>query len=254
MLAILSPAKDMKLKFVDRFDATNPDFITKAASLVRELRNYSVEELSELMKISSKLAQLNVDRFKLWQKEHDSVNSGQALFSFTGEAYRGLDASSMSEKGVFLSSQNLRILSGLYGVLNPLDLIHEYRLEMGTKLQFQGSKNLYEFWGTQIKKAIEKAVDTSEGEKVLVNLASNEYSKSIQLNQFKYPVITPIFKNEANGKLKVVAVYAKKARGMMTRFMLENNIMNTENLKAFDSEGYYYNSELSKGSEWVFTR
>lgn len=254
MLAILSPAKDMKLNLVAHCDSNKPEFVSKASSLARELRKYKVEDLSELMKISSKLAQLNVDRYKLWNKEHGADNSGQALFSFTGEAYRGLDANSLPEDAVHLSSKNLRILSGLYGVLNPLDLIHEYRLEMGTKLKFKGYKNLYEFWGTQIKKSIEKSVATSEGDKVLINLASNEYSKSVQLKQLKYPVINPIFKNETNGKLKVVAVYAKKARGMMTRFMLENNIKNTEDLKAFDSEGYYYNSQLSNGSDWVFTR
>lgn len=254
MLAILSPAKDMKLSFVERFDSTEPEFITNASTLVKALRKFNVEELSELMKISAKLSQLNVDRFKMWNKGNNATTSGQALFSFTGEAYRGLDAKTMTDDAILLSSKNLRILSGLYGVLNPLDLIHEYRLEMGTKLQTRGFKNLYEFWDTRIKKSIEKAITESEGEKVLVNLASNEYSKSVQLKKLKYPVITPIFKNEVNSNLKVVAVYAKKARGMMTRFMLENKINTAEDLKAFDAEGYYFSSEFSKETEWVFAR
>ena len=254
MLAILSPAKDMKLSFVEEYVHTNPAFLSDSSKLVKELKTFKVNELSALMKISPKLAQLNVDRYKLWSRTHNADSAGQAMFSFTGEAYRGLEATSMSDQAIKLATKNFRILSGLYGVLNPLDLIHEHRLEMGTKLKVGTSKNLYEFWGDKITKAINKAILESEGEKVLVNVASNEYSKSINFKKLKYPVITPIFKNEVNGQLKVVAVYAKKARGMMTRFLLENNISTAEDMKAFNAEGYYFNSELSTETDWVFSR
>ncbi|MCF8362299.1 MAG: peroxide stress protein YaaA [Prolixibacteraceae bacterium] len=257
MLAILSPAKDMNvLPREERATSKNtkPQFMGEAKELIEDLRQFKKDELKELMKISDKLAVLNYDRYANWNKNHTGSNASQALYSFTGEAYRGLDAATLKASDAEYAQKVFCILSGLYGVLRPLDLIQPYRLEMGTKYGFRDKKNLYDFWGSKITENINKAIDDSPGEKVLVNLASNEYSKAIDFKQLKHKVVTPSFYEERNGKLKMITVYTKKARGVMTRFMIENHIEKLEDLKAFDLDGYYFSNENSGVDKLVFVR
>ena len=257
MLAILSPAKDMKVlpvqqKATDRF--TCPEFLNKSAGLITDLKRLKPGDLTQLMKISDKLAVLNYDRYRNWQKEHTAENASQAILSFTGEAYRGLMAAEFSGPELDYSQSALRILSGLYGVLRPLDLIQEYRLEMGMRHNFRGKKNLYEFWQKTVTKAIDRAVEDSPGDKILINVASNEYASAINFKKLKHQVVTASFYQEQDGELKMIAVYAKKARGMMTRFIIKNQIEKSDDLKAFDSEGYYYDATRSTEHKWIFVR
>lgn len=257
MLAILSPAKDMKVlpqqeKATDLF--TVPEFLNKSAGIITDLKKLKPVDLSELMKISDKLAVLNYDRYRNWKKEHEPDFSSQAILSFTGEAYRGLRAGEFNQSELEYSQGVLRILSGLYGVLKPLDLIQEYRLEMGTRHEFRGKKNLYEFWKQTATKTIDQAIAESPGDKVLINVASNEYASVIDFGKLKHRSITASFYQETEGEIKMIAVFAKRARGMMTRFIIENQIENVEDLKAFDSEGYYYDAKRSTDDKWVFVR
>lgn len=257
MIAILSPAKDMNvLPREERATSksTKPQFMGEAKALIEDLRQFKKDELKELMKISDKLAVLNYDRYANWNKNHSGSNASQALYSFTGEAYRGLDAATLKASDAEYAQKVFHVLSGLYGVLRPLDLIQPYRLEMGTKYGFRDKKNLYDFWGNKITENIEKAVEASPGEKVLVNLASNEYSKVIDFKKLKYKVVNPSFYEERNGKLKMITVYTKKARGMMTRFIIENRIEKLEDLKAFDLDGYYFSNENSGADKLIFVR
>lgn len=257
MLAILSPAKDMKVlpqakKATEIY--TLPEFLNKSAGLITDLKKLKPANLSQLMKISDKLANLNYDRYRNWQKEHTPQNASQAILSFTGEAYRGLSAGEFNKHQLEYSQKVLRILSGLYGVIRPLDLIQEYRLEMGTRHSFRGKKNLYEFWQRTLTKNIDQAVAESPGDKVLINVASNEYFSAINLKKLKSRVVTTSFYQESNGELKMVAVYAKRARGMMSHFIIENELENIDDLKAFDAEGYYYDAKRSTDDKWMFVR
>jgi len=255
MLIVLSPAKS--LDFSDTSIKTSysqPIFIKEAASLIKELRKLKAADLSSLMKISAKLADLNFERFIKWDKNHNAEYTKQAVLAFKGDVYIGLDAHNLSMKQLNYVNRNVRILSGLYGILNPFDLIREYRLEMGTKLKNSKGKNLYKFWGTKIAKKINEAVEQSDGEKVLINLASNEYFKSVDQKALKYPIITPIFKDFKDDKYKVISFFAKKARGMMTRFAAENGIKETQKIKTFNLGDYSFNQDLTKENDWVFTR
>lgn len=257
MLAILSPAKDMKV-LPEQVNATNfhtiPEFLNKAAELIIDLKRLKPVQLADLMKISNKLAVLNYDRYRNWNKEHTVENSSQAILSFTGEAYRGLDASTFNEKQLMYSQQVLRILSGLYGVIKPLDLIQAYRLEMGTRHAFRKKKNLYEFWSQNVSKTLDHAVEESPGDKVLVNVASTEYASVINFKKLKSRVVTPVFYQEDNGELNMVAVFAKRARGMMVRFIIENELTAIEDIKAFNADGYYFDAKRSVDDRWVFVR
>lgn len=256
MLAILSPAKDMKVLPAKRNNllSSEPEFLHRAETLMKELKKLDSRALEKTMKMSKALADLNHLRFQNWNSAHHAGNSGQAVLSFTGEAYRGLSAGSWSADDLIHSQNVLRILSGLYGVLRPLDLIQEYRLEMGSKQHVNGKKNLYEFWKTRITQIIEQAVAASPGDAVLVNLASKEYAQAIDLKNFSYRVITPNFYNESQGELKMVTVFAKKARGLMARFLVENRLEKLEDLRAFDAEGYYFDNQRSTEHQWVFVR
>jgi cytoplasmic iron level regulating protein YaaA (DUF328/UPF0246 family) len=254
MLIILSPTKtiDMSARPVtDRI--TIPVHLNRSLKLINELKNMSVDELTSLMNISPKLAQLNFERFQQWQLPFTPDNARQALFTFKGEVFNGLDAGSLSEQDVGFAQNHLIILSGLYGTLRPLDLIQPYRLEMGIKASFAGSSNLYEFWKEIITKTLRKALN-DQSDNLLINLASNEYFKSIDTKKLNARIITPEFKDFKNGTYKIITIYAKKARGMMIRFILQNRIVDPEKLKLFDSEGYYFNEELSKDDNFVFTR
>lgn len=254
MLTILGPAKTIDTSPHNITEKnTFPEFIDHAEILVRQLRQYSLGELKSLMSMSDKLATLNFERYAAWKNNYSSAEGQHAMLAFSGEVYNGLQARTLKEEDLLFAQDHVRLLSGLYGVLKPLDIILPYRLEIGTKLKNNRGKNLYEFWKDVIPAEISKAT-AAQGTKILINLASNEYSRSIQPNTFPYTIITPVFK-ESDGKgFRNVTIYAKKARGMMLRFILQNKITSPEYLKAFDEEGYYYNTELSNNEEWVFCR
>ena len=231
----------------------NIDVLRNPKKIVHELNAYSIDQLSSLMKVSDKLAELNYLRYKSWHYPFEKQKGRQALFAFKGDVYVGLDAFSLNDSEINFIQNKLTILSGLYGVLRPLDLILPYRLEMGTKLTVSGKKDLYDFWGSKITKLINDDIQES-GDDFLVNLASNEYFKSINKKQLKVPVITPVFKDLKNGNYKIISFYAKKARGLMTRFIVQNQITDPEELKAFNLDGYYFNNQLSREYNPVFTR
>ena len=254
MLILVSPAKS--LDFETKSTSNNHSeaaFLKDSETLIKQLRKLSTDEISNFMGISPKLAQLNFERFINWQLPFSTDNAKQALLAFKGDVYTGLDAYSLNEEELQTAQNDLRILSGLYGVLKPLDLIQAYRLEMGKKLQTKKGNNLYEFWGDKITKEINKTL-MAKNDKYLINLASNEYFKAVDKKKVKAEIITPVFKDFKNGQYKVISFFAKKARGLMTRFIIQNKITDPEHLKAFNSEGYIFNPQLSKKTELVFTR
>ena len=254
MKIVISPAKslDFENKFNDR-DFTQAKFTSEAEELILQLRNLNPKEIEKLMSISAKLAILNYQRFADWSLPFTIENAKQAIFAFTGDVYQGFDVESLNKSELENTQNKLRILSGLYGVLKPLDLIKAYRLEMSSKFANSKGKNLYEFWGDSITDFLNNEM-ASDNEKVLINLASNEYFKSINNKKLDAKIITPIFKEEKNGQLKIVSFYAKKARGLMCRFIIKNNIESIEDIKAFDCENYCFNETLSNDNDWYFTR
>lgn len=205
------------------------------------------------MTVSEKIANLNVERFRDWNAEFDFSNARQALFAFKGDVYTGLDAYHLKDHDIDFAQQHLRMLSGLYGLLRPLDLMMPYRLEMGTKLKNSRGNNLYEFWGSIITDQINQDLAEIDA-KLLVNLASDEYYKSVNEKKIQAEIIKPVFLDQKNGKYKVISFYAKKARGLMARYLIENKLSQVEQLKAFDSEGYYFDAESSSDKELVFKR
>lgn len=252
MLIILSPAKNIDMnKELKTSDFTNPVFLKEAEQLMSKLKKVSSKKLGDMMSISKDLAELNYQRNQLWESsEVKNDKNAHAGAVFNGEVYRGLDAETMNANQLSFAQDHVRILSGLYGILRPLDLMEPYRLEMGTKWAITSTKpNLYKFWGKKIAEEINKIED-----KVLVNLASSEYFKAVDRKTLKAKVITPVFKEFKNGEYKMLMVYAKKARGLMTRYAIDNNIQDPEQLKLFDTEGYLFNVNLSSENEWVFTR
>ncbi|MBE0650347.1 MAG: peroxide stress protein YaaA [Bacteroidales bacterium] len=254
MLIILSPAKTMdSLKSAVGFETTLPEYLKFAEQLAAILKMKSPGELSNLMKINPEIAQLTFERFQQWGTVNNKENAIPAIFSYIGEAFRGLDAESFSEKDLFFAQTHLRILSGLYGILRPLDLIQPYRLEMALKISTGSAKNLYDFWKKLITKSLKKSMDVQH-DNVLINLASQEYFKSINIKELRARIITPVFKEYKNGEPVIVTVYAKKARGLMARFIIQNQLTNPEDLKLFDYEGYYFTPSLSTETEFTFTR
>lgn len=254
MLILLSPAKTIDTSphgITTRH--THPEGRKHAEELVSFMRTFDSPRLQQVMKVSKNLADLNLERFVRWKKDPEAGEAMQALLAFSGEVFNGLDARTMNEEDLLFAQDHLRILSGLYGVLRPLDLIMPYRLEMGTRSEFPGAANLYEYWKGIIPSAIEKATGR-QPEQVLVNLASNEYFKAIRPRSFPHRIITPVFKEQEGDSYRNVTIYAKKARGLMTRFMIENRIIQPEHIKAFDKEGYHFNPGLSDGDRWFFTR
>lgn len=254
MLIVVSPAKTLDY---DTPAATKtfsqPDFLKQSETLVKQLRKLAPDQIGSLMKISDKLAQLNAARFEAWQQPFTPDNAKQAVLAFKGDVYTGLDAESLSDKQFKFAQRHLRILSGLYGLLRPLDLMQAYRLEMGTKFEHNAGKDLYAFWGNQITEKLNEEISVQKDD-ILVNLASNEYFRSVKPKLLKGQVITPVFKDWKNGQYKIISFYAKKARGLMCRYAIDNNITQVEKLKGFDYEGYAYNESMSSGSEWVFIR
>ncbi len=254
MLTIIAPAKtlDFESKPVTQ-EYTLPELLDESEKLVEKLRKMKPGKLSQLMNVSSSLADLNYHRYQSWHRPFSPENAKQAVLAFNGDVYAGLDAPSLPVDKLKTAQQKLRILSGLYGVLRPLDLMQPYRLEMGTPISIGRKKDLYAFWGDKITKTIQQAIDES-GSRILVNLASNEYYKSIDSKKLDAEIIAPVFKDMKNGEYKIISFFAKKARGLMTRFILENGIENPEDLQAFDADGYNYNPRLSKPGKPAFTR
>jgi cytoplasmic iron level regulating protein YaaA (DUF328/UPF0246 family) len=253
MIAIISPAKT--LDFEQNVDAeeTSPRFRTEANKLVKELRKKSPGDLQDLMSISEKLAQLNVDRFHNFSTTRLPAYAKPALFAFQGDVYRGLEASSLNKNQISYLQNHLRILSGLYGLLRPLDVIQPYRLEMGTSLHVNGYDSLYAFWGDKIARALSGDLKEQQDE-IIVNLASQEYFKAADRKALKGKVIDVRFEDFTNGAYKIIAVYAKMARGMMVRFMAEHEVTEIEQLKAFDTDGYSYDDRESTSGMLVFKR
>lgn len=254
MLTILGPAKTIDTSEHGVTESHSmPLYLDQAEELVNQLRKYSLARLKNLMKVSDTLATLTFERYAAWRSSYSDDEGQQAILAFSGEVFNGLKARSLKEDDLRFAQEHVRILSGLYGVLRPLDLILPYRLEMGTKMKNRGGKNLYEFWKKIIPAHV--AADTgTQDTPVLINLASNEYFKSIQPGSFPYEIITPVFKESYGEGYRNVTVYAKKARGMMLRFIIQNRINNPEYLKAFVDEGYCLNNDLSTASEWIFCR
>ena len=256
MLIILSPAK--KLNYKDSAPVktyTTPDYLDHSQKLITELQKLSADEIGNMMNLSKNLANLNKERYMEWQKPQspDEKDSKQAAYAFQGDVYQGWAPESLSEEDMQFAQDHVRILSGLYGILRPLDLMKPYRLEMGTKFGVNDKSNLYEYWQDLITQGLNQKIKENEN-KYLINLASNEYFKAIDKSKLNAEIITPVFKENKNGQYRVVSFFAKKARGMMTRFVVKNKITEPEKLKLFEEDGYYYNDELSGGSTIVFTR
>ncbi|MEE3999312.1 peroxide stress protein YaaA [Tenacibaculum sp. FZY0031] len=252
MKIIISPAKSLDFESKATTDVyTQPRFLEQSEKLNKKLKTLSRKKLSELMKISDELASLNYDRNQDWQPPFSLNNAKQAVFAFTGEVYRGIDANSIAEDKISVLQEKLRILSGLYGLLKPLDLIQPYRLEMGTKLKVGRRENLYKFWDTTLAESLNE--ELGEGE-LLINLASTEYFKALPKKVLQVPMITPVFKDLKNGQYKTIMTFAKKARGLMVRYIIDNNVETLEELKGFDVDGYGFSEEMSTETELVFTR
>ncbi len=254
MLIVLSPAKSLDYKTpAVTHKYTQPEFMSRSAELIKTLSKYSPAQIASLMGISDQLAALNVGRFASWMQECTTENAKQAVLAFSGDVYQGLDAVTLNARQLDYLQKHVRILSGLYGTLRPLDLMQPYRLEMGTKLPNAHGKDLYAFWGTAITETINTVLRQQKA-KALINLASEEYFKSIQPALLDVPVITPVFQDWSGGKYKVLAFHAKRARGLMTRYIAVNGITQAEELKAFDSEGYDFDETASTESALVFRR
>jgi len=254
MIVVISPAKTLDFETPPVTESySQPDFLPQSSQLIDELRELDPVKVSALMKISDKLGSLNYGRFQDWQPPFNADNAKQAVLAFKGDVYTGLDAEQLSADDLQYAQNHLRILSGLYGLLRPLDLIQPYRLEMGTPFANQKGKNLYEFWGSTITEAMNDAL-LNEGSNTLVNLASNEYFKSLQVKNLKANIITPVFKDFKGDKYKIISFFAKKARGMMTRYIIENRIEKPEGIKQFDVDGYTFSESMSSANEWVFIR
>jgi cytoplasmic iron level regulating protein YaaA (DUF328/UPF0246 family) len=254
MLILISPAKTLDYETPATTNkSSKAAMLDESQYLIAQLKELAPHEISSLMSISDKLGTLNFDRFQQWQQPFTKDNAKQAILAFKGDVYTGLDAESFKADELAFAQQHLRILSGLYGLLRPLDLMQPYRLEMGTKFANSRGKNLYQFWGDRITQALNKQLHSLESE-VVVNLASNEYFKAVNLTLLKADVVTPVFKDKKNGQYKIISFYAKKARGLMSAYAISKGISDASKLKRFKGAGYSYNKDMSEGNQWVFTR
>lgn len=254
MLIVISPAKTLDYETIPKTKVfTTPDYLNHSQRLINRLRKFSSLDISELMKVSAKIADLNFDRYESWKKPFTVKNAKQAILAFKGDVYTGLDAETFKADDFKFAQKHLRVLSGLYGLLRPLDLMQPYRLEMGTKLKTDSGKNLYEFWGSDITEGLNTQLKKIKSE-YLINLASNEYFKSVKPKELNAEIITPAFKEFKNGEYKMIGIYAKKARGLLSRYIIQNKLSDPEDLKSFNEDGYRFNKTLSKGNNWVFTR
>ena len=254
MLAmIISPAKKLDYEAIDqKLSSSEPTLLDHSASLIGDLRKLSPQGVSSLMGLSDKLGALNYGRFQEWQLPFTKNNAKQAIMAFKGDVYQGLDPASLSKEDLAWAQDNLRILSGLYGILKPLDLMQAYRLEMGTKLRTERGKDLYEFWGSTITDELNKNFKSANG--ILLNLASNEYFRSINQAKINARIITPAFMDYKNDKYKIISFFAKKARGLMTRFIIRNRITDANQIKDFSEAGYKFNEAMSTEKKPVFCR
>ena len=254
MFFVLSPAKNLNEKDPSPVSSfTLPDLLPEAEILMQELRQLAPQQIAELMHVSDKIALLNAERNAAWHTPFTPENAKQAVFMFNGDVYEGIAADTLKPEQIDYLQQHVRLLSGLYGVLRPLDLMQPYRLEMGTAFANSRGKNLYEFWGDKITDLLNQTLKQA-GSDVLINLASQEYFKSVNTKKLNARLITPIFKDEKNGKYKIISFYAKRARGLMVRYAAEHSITEPEMLKNFDYEGYSFNEAASNEAEWVFMR
>ena len=254
MLTVLSPAKTLDYESPSITDQTStPQFMDQSALLVDDARALAPDDIRSLMGVSEAIASLNHERFMNWAPESTTANAKQAILAFKGDVYTGLEAETMSTNDLEFAQVHLRILSGLYGLLRPLDLMQPYRLEMGLKFSNQRGKNLYEFWGERITDAINADL-ASAGTETLVNLASNEYFKVVKIKSLNADIITPQFKDLKNGQYKMISFFAKKARGVMARYIIDNQLTDPEQLKSFTGSGYYFSAEQSSGNNLVFLR
>lgn len=254
MLTVISPAKTLDFETKPKSSIhTSPDFLDDSQVLINQLKKFKSQDVIDLMGVSQKIADLNVERFNQWKKPFTTENAKQAVLAFKGDVYTGLDAETMKANDFKFAQKHLRILSGLYGILRPMDLMQAYRLEMGKKLETKRGKNLYQFWGEQITDALNQQLKTVKSD-TLVNLASNEYFKSVKPKLLNAEVITPAFKEYKNGDYKMISFFAKKARGTLSRFIIDNRITETEELKSFDLDGYKFSQKHSKDNTWTFIR
>ena len=254
MIVVISPAKTLDFEEKNsNLPMSEPRFLEKSQEIIDEIKNYDSYSLEKLMKISTKLATLNKDRYEAWTPSLDTAK--QCILAFKGDVYKGLDVGSLTDSELFYANEHLRILSGLYGVLRPFDGINEYRLEMGTKLKVNDLKDLYEFWDRTLEESLIEELK-NHNNKTIINLASNEYFKSVEglMKSDKVNVITPIFKELRGDEYKIISFNAKKARGIMTRYIIQNAIEDIEDIKKLDVDGYLYNEEMSTDKELVFIR
>ncbi|WP_028226282.1 peroxide stress protein YaaA [Paraburkholderia ferrariae] len=259
MIIVLSPAKSLDYDTPAHVEThTLPDFIDDAAELIDGLRRLSPQQIGTLMSISDPLAHLNFQRYADWSKRFSKANSKQAVLAFNGDVYEGFDAKSLARADLDYAQQHVRVLSGLYGVLRPLDLLQPYRLEMGTRFENARGKDLYAFWGERITHALNAQLEYNarhaKGAQVLVNCASNEYFKAVKPKQLAAPVVTPVFEDWKGGRYKIISFHAKRARGLMARYAVEHRIAEPEALKGFDAEGYAFDAQASNDSTYVFRR
>lgn len=254
MLLVISPAKTLDYDTPAKTrTCTVPDYLDDSRQLIERARRYSALDIAELMQVSMKIAELNFERFAAWHTPFTAENAKQAVLAFKGDVYSGLDAQTFSAADFKFAQAHLRILSGLYGLLRPLDLMQPYRLEMGRKVDTERGSNLYQFWGATITEGLNRQLKKLRTP-YLINLASNEYFKSVKPRQLNGEIITPEFKDWKNGQYRMFGVYAKKARGQLSRFVIQNRLTDPQAMKAFDRDGYSFNEHLSSGNKWVFTR
>ena len=252
MLVVVSPAK--KLDFQNEVPSelqTSPNFINKTNTLAKELKKLRPQDISKLMKLSPALSELNFNRYQVFKNTYNTTASKQAAFAFNGDTYTGLDINSFNKTDIKDAQNRLRILSGLYGILKPMDLIQAYRLEMGTKFKFADYKNLYDYWKEDVTKNLNAEL---KKHKILINCASNEYFSVIDTKKLEGEILTPVFKELRNGELKIISFSAKKARGMFAKFVIQNKVKDKNSLKEFNAENYKFSKELSTNSEFVFVR
>ena len=256
MLVVISPAKSLDYETaipVSQFSL--PQFQTQTFRLAKQAKKLAPNDIASMMKLSENLSMLNYERFQHFEETFTKENSRQAAYAFNGDVYTGLDFYSLDEEQVQYAQRHLRMLSGLYGALRPLDLIQPYRLEMGTKFKVGQADNLYKFWDNTLAKYLNKEIASQEDDtQYLINLASTEYFKSVPKKELQFSIIEPVFKDYKNGQYKIISFYAKKARGLMARYIIENKIRTPKQLQKFDVDGYEFSPELSKQDKPVFLR
>lgn len=255
MLIVVSPAKtlDYESALPAGLAPTRPDFLEDSAELIRILAELTPAEVASLMSLSDKLAALNVARYQTWRPDYDQPEARPAIFAFKGDVYTGLEVGRLVPSDLERAQSHLRILSGLYGLLRPLDLMLPYRLEMGTGLVNARGRDLYAFWGDRLTEALNEAL-AAQGDDVLINLASNEYFRAVNPKKLQGRIVTPHFRDEKNGQFKIISFFAKKARGRMAAWLLQNRVATVDDIRAYDVDGYAFNAALSRGDDLVFTR